>query len=216
MQSLAERLTQVCQRIHVAEAKFNRPQGSVQLLAVSKTQPSSVSREAFQLGQQHFGENYPQEALSKIQDFDSLPLHWHFIGRIQSNKTRVIAENFTWAHSLTRTKIATRLSDQRPENFKPLNVCIQVNIENEASKDGASLAQLPALAEHITALPNLHLRGLMSIPIAHSSFDEQRAIYAKLRLAQEDLKRRGFNLDTLSMGMSNDFEAAIAETRLCR
>jgi len=180
----------------------------VGLLAVSKTKPASDLREAFSAGLRDFGENYLQEALGKQTELSDLPLIWHFIGPIQSNKTRAIAENFAWVHSVDRLKIAQRLSEQRPADLPPLNICIQVNVSGEASKSGCTPEDLPALAQAISALPNLRLRGLMAIPEPTEDSDEQNAAFAAVRTLQDQLN---LPLDTLSMGMSHDLEAAIAQ-----
>ena len=175
---------------------------------MSKTKPSSALREAYAAGLRDFGENYLQEALEKQAQLSDLPLSWHFIGPIQSNKTRPIAEHFDWVHSVDRLKIAQRLSEQRPAGLPALNICIQVNVSGEASKSGCSAADLPALAAAIAALPNLRLRGLMAIPEPTEDRAAQDAAFATVRHLQEDLN---LPLDTLSMGMSHDLEAAIAQ-----
>lgn len=181
------------------------------LLAVSKTRPAEDIRAAHALGINDFGENYLQEALPKIEALQALGLTWHFIGPIQSNKTRPIAEHFDWVHSVDRDKIARRLNEQRPADAPPLQVCLQVNVSGEASKSGVSPADLPALAEAVLHLPRLRLRGLMAIPAATNSDAEQRAAFAQLRGLFEELKPQAPDLDTLSMGMSGDLEAAVAE-----
>lgn len=181
------------------------------LLAVSKTRPAEDIRAAHALGINDFGENYLQEALPKIEALQALGLTWHFIGPIQSNKTRPIAEHFDWVHSVDRDKIARRLNEQRPADAPPLQVCLQVNVSGEASKSGVSPAELPALAEAVMQLPRLRLRGLMAIPAATTSEAQQRATFAQLRGLFEDLQPRAPDLDTLSMGMSGDLESAIAE-----
>ena len=163
------------------------------------------------LGQLVYGENYLQEALQKIEALKDLAIEWHFIGPIQSNKTKPIAENFSWVHSVDRFKIAQRLNDQRPPPLPPLNICIQVNVSGEESKSGCTLDELDALASKIALLPNIRLRGLMAIPLSSDNFDEQRKPFARLRGAMERLNREGYKLDTLSMGMSADLNAAIAE-----
>lgn len=211
MQTLANRLAQVREQIRKAEQEFNRIPAAVQLLAVSKTQPPEIIAAAHELGQRDFGENYLQEALPKIQALQALPITWHFIGQIQTNKTRSLAEHFDWVHSVDRLKIAKRLSDQRPDNFKPLNVCLQVNLENEAGKGGAHPAELPALAKQIKDLPGIRLRGLMAFPSRQISFENQRELFRQLRDWQTRLNENGLLLDTLSMGMSTDLTAAIAE-----
>lgn len=205
------RYQQVTAQIRAAMQQNERVNESVQLLAVSKTRSSDEIRQIVTLGQLRYGENYLQEALQKIKDLSDLPLEWHFIGPIQSNKTRPIAENFAWVHSVERLKIAQRLNDQRPSGMPPLNICIQVNVSGEASKSGCSLDELDELAEKIGQLPNIRLRGLMAIPQSTSSFEQQRIPHAQLRQAMEKLNREGLNLDTLSMGMSGDLDAAIAE-----
>ena len=181
---------------------------SVHLLAVSKTKPAAALRDAYAAGLRDFGENYLQEARAKQVELADLPLCWHFIGPIQSNKTRDIAEHFAWVHSVDRLKIAQRLSEQRPDGLPPLNICIQVNVSGEASKSGCAPADLPALAHAISALPRLTLRGLMAIPEPTDERAEQDAAFAKVRELQEGLN---MGLDTLSMGMSHDLESAIAQ-----
>jgi len=178
------------------------------LLAVSKTQPATAIRSAFASGQHDFGENYLQEALAKQAELADLPLIWHFIGPIQSNKTRAIAEHFAWVHSVDRLKVAQRLAEQRPAGLAPLNICLQVNISDEASKSGCNPDELPELARAICKLPNLRLRGLMAIPGATPDTDQQRAAFARLRALRDSLD---LPLDCLSMGMSEDLEAAVAE-----
>ncbi len=176
---------------------------------MSKTRSADDIRAAHACGLNHFGENYLQEALVKIEDLGDLPLTWHYIGPLQSNKTRPIAEHFQWVHSIERAKVAQRLNDQRPEHLPPLQVCIQINLSGEASKSGASLAELPVLAREITAMPRLTLRGLMAIPAASEDPNAQREAFLQVRLALENLKKDFPTLDTLSMGMSGDLEAAI-------
>ncbi len=181
------------------------------LLAVSKTQPAERLRELYQLGQRDFGENYLQEALAKQAALADLRICWHFIGPIQSNKTKSISEHFDWVHSVDRIKVARRLSEQRPETLPALNVCLQVDISGEASKSGVPPEALPELAEAVAELPRLRLRGLMCIPAPSDDFAEQRRAFAEMRHGFEALRARGHALDTLSMGMSGDLEAAIAE-----
>lgn len=181
------------------------------LLAVSKTRPPEDIRAAYAAGLRDFGESYLQEAVGKIARLSDLPLTWHFIGPIQSNKTRLIAEHFQWVHSVDREKIARRLSEQRPEGLPPLQVCLQVNISGEENKSGCNPGDMAALATAVAALPGLTLRGLMAIPAATPVQSEQRAAFARLRSAFEELKPEFPSLDTLSMGMSGDLEAAIAE-----
>ena len=208
MSTIANNIAKVAARIReAAQAAARNPDG-VHLLAVSKTQPAAAIRQACQAGLHDFGENYLQEALEKQADLADLPLTWHFIGPIQSNKTKAIAEHFDWVHSVDRLKIAQRLSDQRPESLPPLNICLQVNVSGEASKSGCEPQDVPQLAQAIAALPRLRLRGLMAIPEPTDDPTEQRAAFARLRHLQAELQ---MDLDTLSMGMSQDLEAAIAE-----
>jgi len=208
MSTIAENISTLAERIRQAAQVAQRDPSSVRLLAVSKTKPASDLREAYAAGLRDFGENYLQEALGKQAELSDLPLIWHFIGPIQSNKTRAIAENFAWVHSVDRLKIAQRLSEQRPAELPPLNICIQVNVSGEASKSGCTPEDLPALAHAISALPNLRLRGLMAIPEPTEDSDEQNAAFAAVRDLQHNLN---LPLDTLSMGMSHDLEAAIAQ-----
>ncbi|MEE4718553.1 YggS family pyridoxal phosphate-dependent enzyme [Pseudomonas alliivorans] len=208
MSTIAANISTLEQRIRTASLAAQRDPASVGLLAVSKTKPSSALREAYAAGLRDFGENYLQEALGKQAELADLPLCWHFIGPIQSNKTRAIAENFAWVHSVDRLKIAQRLSEQRPEGLEPLNICIQVNVSGEASKSGCTPEDLPALAAAISALPRLRLRGLMAIPEPTEDQAEQAAAFAAVRTLQDHLD---LPLDTLSMGMSHDLEAAIAQ-----
>ncbi|MFG0539986.1 YggS family pyridoxal phosphate-dependent enzyme [Pseudomonas sp. YQ_5] len=208
MSTLADNLSAISARIASAAQAVGRDPASVQLLAVSKTKPASAIREIHAAGVRDFGENYLQEALTKQQALSDLPLIWHFIGPIQSNKTKAIAEHFDWVHSVDRLKIAQRLSEQRPAGLGPLNICLQVNVSGEDSKSGCAPADLPALAAAVAALPNLRLRGLMAIPEPTEDRATQEAAFASLRKLQEGL---GLGLDTLSMGMSHDLEAAIAQ-----
>ncbi|MGA7817750.1 YggS family pyridoxal phosphate-dependent enzyme [Caballeronia sp.] len=210
---LARHLNEVRQRIAQAEAAASRDASSVALLAVSKTFPAEDVRAVFEAGQRAFGENYVQEAVAKIAALADLrdQVQWHFIGPLQSNKTKVVAENFDWVHSVDRLKIAERLSEQRPESMAALNVCLQVNVSGEASKSGVAPAEALELARRIAALPRLRLRGLMAIPEAAESLDEQRAPHRRLRELMESLRADGLELDTLSIGMSADLEAAILE-----
>ena len=208
MSTIADNIQLVSSRIQAAVTAANRAENSVQLLAVSKTKPAQAVREAYAAGLHDFGENYLQEALGKQADLTDLPLSWHFIGPIQSNKTRAIAEHFAWVHSVDRLKIAQRLSEQRPADLPPLNICIQVNVSGEASKSGCTPADLPALATAISALPRLKLRGLMAIPEPTQDRAEQDAAFATVRDLQASLN---LALDTLSMGMSHDLESAIAQ-----
>lgn len=209
MTSIAERLRNVKDRLQRAELVANRQPGSVILIAVSKTQPASRIAEARSAGQRHFGENYLQEALEKQAELVATDIIWHFIGPIQSNKTRLIAGHFDWVHSVDRAKIAERLNEQRPEGLSPLNICLQVNISDENTKSGLSLTELPDLASHIAGLPRLRLRGLMAIPEPDNNLEQQRVPFRRLRVAMEALNAP--SLDTLSMGMSDDLEAAVME-----
>lgn len=206
---IATRFQTVLERIRAAERQFQRPPGSVRLLAVSKTHPASAVAALAAAGQRCFGENYLQEALDKMAELAALNLEWHFIGPIQTNKTRGVAEHFAWAHSVDRLKIAERLSAQRPDALPPLNVCLEVNIDRESSKHGLDESELIDVARAVAALPRLRLRGLMAIPAPAADFAAQRQPFARLRQLAEQLDRAG--LDTLSMGMSDDLEAAIAE-----
>ncbi|MCE7762268.1 YggS family pyridoxal phosphate-dependent enzyme [Pseudomonas putida] len=208
MSTLADNLSAISARIASAAQAAGRDPASVQLLAVSKTKPASAIREIHAAGVRDVGENYLQEALTKQQALSDLPLIWHFIGPIQSNKTKAIAEHFDWVHSVDRLKIAQRLSEQRPAGLAPLNLCLQVNVSGEDSKSGCAPADLPALAKAVAGLPNLRLRGLMAIPEPTDDRAAQEAAFARLRQLQENL---GLGLDTLSMGMSHDLEAAIAQ-----
>ncbi|NWA40088.1 YggS family pyridoxal phosphate-dependent enzyme [Pseudomonas reactans] len=208
MSTIADNIGQVSQRIRAAADAVQRDASSIHLLAVSKTKPAQAVREAYAAGMLDFGENYLQEALGKQAELTDLPLSWHFIGPIQSNKTRAIAENFAWVHSVDRLKIAQRLSEQRPADLPPLNICIQVNVSGEASKSGCTPADLPALADAISALPRLKLRGLMAIPEPTEDRTAQDAAFAAVRDLQNSLN---LPLDTLSMGMSHDLESAIAQ-----
>jgi pyridoxal phosphate enzyme (YggS family) len=207
MTTLEQRLGQVRQRIVQACVGAGRDPAGVSLLAVSKLQPAQAVRRALQAGQCAFGENYVQEALADLRGL----IEWHLIGPLQSNKTRAVAEAFDWVHSVDRLKIAQRLSDQRPAGLPPLNVCLQVNTSGEDSKSGAQPDEVPQLAAAVAALPRLRLRGLMAIPEPAQGLQAQQAPHRALRLLQEALRRQGLVLDTLSMGMSDDLEAAIAE-----
>ena len=204
-------LNRVLKKLRDLEKKYQRPAHSVQLLAVSKTKPITDILAASAAGQTNFGENYVQEAIEKIQALQIEKLNWHFIGPIQKNKTRLIAEHFEWVHSLDRLAIAQRLNDQRLSSLAPLQVCIQVNIDQEDSKSGVDIAETHKLAESISKLKQIKLRGLMAIPQASSDTNQQRKSFEKLREQLAHLNQQGFNLDTLSMGMSDDLEAAIAE-----
>ena len=212
MSTIADNIAQVSSRIRAAALAAQRDEHSVQLLAVSKTKPAEALRDAYAAGLRDFGENYLQEALGKQLELADLPLIWHFIGPIQSNKTRAIAEHFAWVHSVDRLKIAQRLSEQRPADLPPLNICIQVNVSGEASKSGCTPADLPALAKAISELPRLTLRGLMAIPEPTDDRAEQDAAFAAVRdLIKSMQASLNLPLDTLSMGMSHDLESAIAQ-----
>lgn len=208
MSTIAENIAKVRERIREAAQASQRNFADIGLLAVSKTKPADAIREAHAAGVCDFGENYLQEALEKQTQLADLPLIWHFIGPIQSNKTRPIAEHFDWVHSVDRLKIAQRLSEQRPAHLPALNICLQVNVSGEQSKSGCSPEELTALARAVVALPNLRLRGLMAIPEPTDDVAAQHAAFARLRQLRDEL---ALNLDTLSMGMSHDLEAAIAE-----
>lgn len=205
------RLQAVRTRIDAAAQTAGRASGSIALLAVSKTFDAAAVRDMAACGQQAFGENYVQEALDKIAVLGDLPLEWHFIGPLQSNKTRPVAENFAWVHSVDRLKIAERLSAQRPAAFPPIQVCIEVNVSGESSKGGVALTDLPALADAVAVLPKLTLRGLMAIPAPSDDPARQRMAFRAVREAFDALVAQGHTLDTLSMGMSADLESAIQE-----
>lgn len=211
MQNIEKNLALVHQQMEQAATDYDREVSNISLLAVSKKKPSSDLRNAYNCGQRDFGENYLQEAQSKMRELTDLDIVWHFIGPVQSNKTRVLAESFDWVHCVDRLKIARRLSDQRPQSMPPLNICIQVNIDLENSKSGVAPDDIIALAEAIRDLPNIRLRGLMAIPAQRSDFESQREPFARLKQVLEELQQRGFECDTLSMGMSHDMQAAIAE-----
>ena len=208
MSTIAENIAKVGERIREAAQASGRDLDGIGLLAVSKTKPAAAVRDAFAAGVRDFGENYLQEALDKQAELSELPLIWHFIGPIQSNKTKPIAEHFAWVHSVDRLKIAQRLSEQRPTGLPPLNICLQVNVSAEASKSGCAPAELAALALAVSQLPNLRLRGLMAIPEPTDDVAAQQAAFARLRELRDGLP---LPLDTLSMGMSHDLDAAIAE-----
>lgn len=211
MTEISDRLLTVNDQIAAAETKYDREPGTVKLLAVSKRKPAEAVRAAYDAGQSAFGENHLQEALTKIKTLEDIKIEWHFIGPIQSNKSRPIAEHFDWAHSVDRYKVAKRLNEQRPTQNTPLNVCIQVNVSDESTKSGVALDEVPALAEAIANMPQLRLRGLMAIPSPEDSFNAQRAPFKRLKEALDSLSDAGYDVDTLSMGMTNDMEAAIAE-----
>ncbi len=207
------KLAEVRRRIEAAARVAGRDPSAVRLLAVSKQQPAAAIRAAFEAGQLEFGENYLQEALPKVRELAALPIVWHFIGQLQGNKTRAVAENFAWVHTLDRERIARRLSAQRPHHAPPLEVLVQVRLDEEPDKGGVEPQELPRLAEIVAGLPRLRLRGLMSIPAppGDAQLSAQRIPFARLRALLADLNARGHGLDTLSMGMSADLEAAVAE-----
>jgi len=206
-----ERLAAVQKRITDAAHRAGRDPASIRLVAVSKQQSAECVRAAASAGQLEFGENYPQEALAKLERLADLPLVWHFIGQLQANKTRAVAENFTWVQTVDRERIAARLSAQRPFHAPPLEVLLQVRLVDEPGKGGVEPAELPRLAEIVAGLPRLRLRGLMCIPPPADSEAAQRVPFARLRELLEGLNRGGHSMDTLSMGMSDDLEAAIRE-----
>lgn len=206
---IQDRLKQILTRIRRAEIAYHRQPESVALLAVSKTKSARDIALAYQAGQRHFGENYCQEAMLKQQELGAYDMSWHFIGPIQSNKTKAIATHFDWVHSVDNLKIARRLSEQRPETLPPLNICLQVNISGEVSKSGMALDELPDMCQYVAGLPRLKLRGVMAIPSPEEDFARQRLPYKKLVQAVQQLGRP--DMDTFSFGMSGDLEAAIAE-----
>jgi pyridoxal phosphate enzyme (YggS family) len=211
MASIAANLQAVRDRIARAARAARREPAEVALLAVSKTIAAARIEEAYAAGQRAFGENHAQEAVEKITVLAALPVEWHFIGPIQSNKTRLIAQHFAWVHSVEREKIAERLNAARPEHLPPLNICIQVNLSGEATKSGVAPGEEARLADAIARLPRLKLRGLMAIPEPTADVALQRRRFALLRELKDGLIARGHALDTLSMGMTDDFEAAILE-----
>ena len=203
LQIIGTKLTEYCQQYHHSTG--------VQLLAVSKKHPSESIKEAYDFGQRAFGENYVQELLDKAEQLKHLDIEWHFIGPLQSNKTKQIAAVADWVHTIDRLKIAKRLNDQRPSDLPPLSVCIQVNISGESTKSGLMPDDIEALAKEITQLPRLKLRGLMVIPAPEKDFEKQRQVFAQIKQLKNEINKKGYNLDTLSMGMTGDMEAAIAE-----
>jgi pyridoxal phosphate enzyme (YggS family) len=211
MTTIASNLQAVRDAIAAAATGADRQANEISLLAVSKTFAPDALRKACLAGQTRFAESYAQEALDKMAALQDLPIEWHYIGPIQSNKTRAIAENFSWVHSVDRLKIAERLSEQRPAHLPPLQVCLQVNISMEASKSGVAPDEAGALARAIAKLPGLKLRGLMAVPAPSDNVVAQRLPFAQLRKLRDQLNQQGLQLDTLSMGMSHDFAAAIAE-----
>ena len=211
MTTIASNLQAMRDAITAATVKAGRDSSEVKLLAVSKTFAPEALREAYRAGQRCFAESYVQEALDKIAALQDLAIEWHYIGPIQSNKTRAIAENFSWVHSVDRLKIGERLSEQRPAHLPSLQLCLQVNISHESSKSGAALEEAGALAHAIAKLPNLKLRGLMAVPVPTDDVVAQRLPFTQLGKLRDQLNQQGLQLDTLSMGMSHDFAAAIAE-----
>jgi pyridoxal phosphate enzyme (YggS family) len=209
--TVTENLSFLSDLLRQAAMDAGRDPGDVRLLAVSKKQPVDKIREAIAAGQRNFGENFVQEGLEKIRALAGYDLTWHFIGHLQSNKTRVVAENFDWVHTIDKLKTARRLSAQRPAGMPPLNVCLQVNVDAEATKSGVVPCEVPEIAAACADLPNLKFRGLMCLPAIREDFDEQRVPFAALRGLAEKLRRAGIETDTLSMGMTADFRAAIFE-----
>jgi len=212
---VSDKLQQVRQRIAQACALVGRASDAVTLLAVSKTMPAQAVREAYAAGQLAFGENYIQEGVDKIAELADLPLQWHCIGPIQSNKTQLVASHFAWVHSIDRLKIAERLSAQRPAHLPPLQVCLQVNVDGGLNKSGVAPPDLLALAEAVAKLPHLQLRGIMTIPEPAENDSEARAVHRQAKELFDSLNAAGLKLDTLSMGMTADLEAAIAEGSTC-
>ena len=208
--TIAFNLEQVLQRIANSVNIYRTDNSDVQLIAVSKTRPPDAIREAWAQGQRMFGENYVQEAVEKINALQDLDIEWHFIGPIQSNKTALIAQNFDWCQSVDRSKIARRLSAQRPDDKPPLNVCVQLNISAEETKSGTDETALWSLADEIATLEHLTLRGLMAIPERQTDFEQQRQTFNRMHALFEQMQHRYNSVDTLSMGMSNDLEAAVA------
>jgi len=211
MTTISANLQAVLARIGTAARKFGRNPDDISLLAVSKTWPAVDVRAAVDAGQRAFGENYVQEGVDKTVELADLGLNWHFIGPLQSNKTRRVAERFDWVHSVERLKIAERLSEQRPDTLPPLQICLQINVSGEETKSGMALSELPQLARQVARLPRLKLRGLMAIPAPLEDFEAQRQSFRRVREAYEQMRGEGLALDTLSMGMTHDLEAAIAE-----
>lgn len=211
MQDIAKNLARIHRQIDLAAAEYERDSSDILLLAVSKKKLSADLRRAHDCGQRDFGENFLQEAQAKMRELADLDIIWHFIGPVQSNKTRALAESFDWVHCVDRARIAQRLSNQRPESMPPLNICIQVNIDLEDSKSGVAADEIITLAKTIRDLPKLRLRGLMAIPAQQSEFELQREPFAKMKQSLGDLQQLGLDCDTLSMGMTHDMRAAIAE-----
>jgi pyridoxal phosphate enzyme (YggS family) len=208
---VTENLALISDLLHKSAIEAGRDPADVRLLAVSKKQPLEKIRDAAAAGQRHFGENFVQEGVDKIEALADTSLSWHFIGHLQSNKTRVVAEYFDWVHTIDKIKTARRLSEQRPDHLPPLNICLQVNVDDEDSKAGVTPAALPELAAACVELPNLRIRGLMCLPAIRTGLDQQRVPFAALRRLAEQLRTDGIDTDTLSMGMSADYPAAILE-----
>jgi pyridoxal phosphate enzyme (YggS family) len=213
--SVSANLAQVRKRIELACHAAGRPANAVHLLAVSKTMPAQAVRDAYAAGQVAFGENYIQEGVDKIASLADLPLEWHCIGPIQSNKTKLVAENFAWVHSIDRLKIAERLSAQRPANLPALQICLQVNVDGGSNKSGVTPAELLALAQAVALLPHLQLRGIMTLPEPAENETAARAVHRQAKDLFDGLKAAGLGVDTLSMGMTGDLEAAVAEGSTC-
>lgn len=211
METLANRYADLLKRIAVAERRFGRRPGSVKLLAVAKTRPVEAVAALAALGHRYIGENYLQEAAEKIRALSSYGLEWHFIGPVQSNKTRAIAAQFDWVHTLDREKIARRLHEHRPDALPPLNVCIQVNVSEEPSKSGVGAAEIDTLADLVADLPRLRLRGLMALPAESSDFAVQVSAFRRVCELRDRLGERVRGLDTLSLGTTQDLEAAVAQ-----
>ena len=211
MTTISANLQAVRARINALARQYGRNPDAISLLAVSKTWPAADVLQAVAAGQRSFGENYVQEGVDKVAALAGQELEWHFIGPLQSNKTKKVAESFAWVHSVDRLKIAERLAEQRPPALPPLQICLQVNVSGEDSKSGVALGEVPALARQLVALPRVQLRGLMTIPAPHEDLNAQRRPFRLLHEVYEELRREGLPLDTLSMGMTHDLEAAIAE-----
>ncbi len=211
MTTISDNLQIIGTKIEKHAEVYERRLSDIQLLAVSKKHPASSIRVAYAFGQKKFGENYTQELLEKAAQLKDLDIEWHFIGPLQTNKTKKIAEVANWVHAVDRLKIATRLNAQRPTNMPPLSICIQVNISGEESKSGVMPDDLEALAKDISKLPKLALRGLMAIPAPETDFEKQRHVFKRIHELKDQLCKKGYSLDTLSMGMTGDMEAAIAE-----
>ena len=211
MIGVTKNLALISDLLNKSAIEADRDPADVRLLAVSKKQPLSKIRDAAAAGQRDFGENFVQEGVEKVEALAELSLTWHFIGHLQSNKTRAVAEYFDWVHTIDKLKTARRLSERRPDSLPPLNVCLQVNVDDEDSKAGIAPTELPDLAAACAELPNLRLRGLMCLPAIRSELDEQRVPFAALRALAEKLRDNGIDTDTLSMGMSADYPAAIIE-----